>query len=711
MATITANSTQEESIIIGSYNTSYPLDLHSGLLHNFLSESAAIVQKAIYLSGTTTADTADNATATATATATADNTTAATAENTDAAAAAAAADTTFNNLVTFDKSINPLTTMPTDVNYDKLGKFRLNLADCITEHIQQRLVDEPNKPDVYMLIEQSIHVDAENMAYYGLGKINGKSIEMAKYDLTKNNPSIPNDNYGILRRINNINNTNPNLLFDCCTKSADKILTDQKQKFNIMYDNVVNTSTTGVAEGIAIITNNEKFPLNNMLKWKRKELPIPNKLGYGKDKDDKDKDDKDDKDKDDNHQVFFYSDDLGQIIENANNELDKLTGKEKIFSINKQQYYIKKGGLISDMGRPIMLTACLTKQNLDIFIAVHNLNLPQLRAIPVALFKQYTKDLINDNANKTEIAKNFRNIIEADYPKLAELKHDKVSLKTAICEKLRIGMGNFVTSAFTTGVLTEAIPSNITTVKVYMGGDFNDPNKILLNQLSKNGIEFTINKNLYNAKFNFADFGKTCCANADSVSGPTTADTLGGINTDTIYRINGIPNKDKKNSFKYPTNFIDGQNFNFEGDTVSFAIATTTHSTKSVTATPLQGNGDNNSITFSILQPEYTNNTKKVMPSDHYAVMAQFKYPKQGGKRRNYENAGHRSRRNERRGSRNNRSTIEGYSIKRYNVTRRADQKKTRTISHNKNTNKYKKSCNEVRTKKKRRTSRKFDRT
>ena len=232
METSTENIPPEESIIIGSYNTSYPLDLHSGLLHPGLSESAAIVQKAIYLSGTTTTATADNTTA-----ATADNTTAATADNTTAATAA------FKNLVTFDESINPSTTMPTDVNYNKLGKFRLNLADCITKHIKERLLDETYKPDVYMLIEQSIHVDAENMAYYGWG--NNGNIDLAKYDLSTPGKNIPNTDYGILRRINNINNTNPNLLFDCCTESAANIRTDQKQKFNIMYDNVVNTSTTG----------------------------------------------------------------------------------------------------------------------------------------------------------------------------------------------------------------------------------------------------------------------------------------------------------------------------------------------------------------------------------------------------------------------------------------------------------------------------------
>jgi hypothetical protein len=692
MATSTPN--QEESIIIGSYNTSYPLDLHSDLLHPGLSESAAIVQKAIVLSGTTTADTiaADTAAADTTAAdTTAADTTAAAAATTDTTAAAAAAAATFNNLITFDTNITPSTTMPTDVNnnHNKLGKFRLNLADCITEHIQKRLLDKNNKPDVYMLIEQSIHVDDTNMAYYGWG--NNGNIDLAKYDLTKNNPTIPNKNYGILRRINNINKDNDNLLFDCCTGSADKIQTETRQQFNIMYDNVVNTSMRGVAEGIAIITNNTKFPLNNMLKWNRNKLPIPQKLGYsGKDEAGKDK-------------VFFYSDDLGQIIENANILLDNSDDKTT-YNVIEQKYYIKKGGLISDMGRPIMLTACLTNQNLHIFIAVHNLNLPQLRAIPAALFKQYTKDLINDNANKTQIATNFRNIIEADYPKLAELKHDKVSLKTAICKSLREGMGKFVTSAFTPLVIADSIVG-IETVKVYMGGDFNDPEKLLLTQLTENGIDFEINTQKYSAKFNFADFGKTCCANADSVKGPTKADTLGGINTDTIFRINGIPNPDKNkdNKFKYPTDFIKGENFNFEGDTVSFAIATTdTSTTKSVPpATLLQGNGDK----FTIPQPEYkytnnTNNTiQKVMPSDHYAVMAQFKYQNQGGNRRNYvKNTG-----------RNALSFAKGVrGIKRYNVTRRLDQKKTRTISHNKNTNKYKKSCNEVRTKKKRRTSRKL---
>jgi hypothetical protein len=626
----------DEQIVIASYNTSYPLDLHHSLLHPGLSDSAAIIGKAKKI-----------------------------VEGSDITEYIV-----YDSLVNFDKSL-PNVEGETVLGNDKLsddnikihntlGNFRLQLADCISRNINTQLNDA-NKPSVYMLIEQSIHVNNTNMAYYGFApeEKDKSHHNLKKYNLDEGTSTNKNEQYGILRRITkiNANKTSP-LLLDCCSTSANDVVSANEQ-FNIIYDNVVNTAAAGVAEGIAIVTDNTKFPLTNMLKWNRQKLPIVQKLvdkyttPIGNDTD----------------KVFFYSDDLGQIIEDNN---VKLLNDE-----TPDGFIVKKGDgpLVPDMGRPIMLTSCLKKDGvLHIFIAIHNLNMPQLRAIPKKAYPGLNtqinydvgrKTILNDRKKLSELKLQKPDIVDADIVSInAEIVAINAEIEVInkqiaeflivypknkdtsdeILESLRNGIGNFVTKAFEKQN-TEQL-NLIKSVCVYMGGDFNDPGRLLLNKLNQKGINFTIGNQQFNAMFEFPNFGNTCCANADSVLEPTDPipNTLGGINNDTFMKIN----KD------YKEGFIEGTNFAFEGDTVSFAIASTTEP-KSITHTVLLSAAENTNKN----QPKYENNGVEVMPSDHYAVMASFSVAPQqggGGKRRN---------------NRNN------YSMKRRNVTRKKNPRRT----------------------------------
>lgn len=659
------NSQGTEQFKLVAYNTSFANDAHWSQLHPFLSESAAIVAKAIKIYKSDPANNTDP-------------------EN-------------FDSLVTYFKNKNSDIKKPEELNDDdmseQLGYVRMQLADSATNFLSTKLSENVS---FVALIEQMIHVPSENAAYYdnGVGK---------KSDLT--NPESKtkttlNENYGILRRINKLG-----------VDDIDNVSTGGDSKTHaIVYDNVVNIDNN-TAEGIAIIVDKTKYLSDKFtpLKWQRSQLNVRqqlvklNKLMSNEDK-----------------EIHFFSDDLGLLIQpndisnptnvkflkmngtfdygrpiiltasfssdtlnifvalhNPNifnlvyceNELMKLIKisnddiLEQIINI-KNKDTTKNNEAITELNslKSNILKIVGDENELDVF----NSNLLQI------LLQKYRGDLFS-----TQIVKEFCN-----KNKISNITDDGL-LKT-IYTTLNSGIVNFINSSIKASTNFGNIPQNCK-CNVFLGGDFNDPRGLALRDIIMNGfklnieglslnnegqIKFFIDGISSNDATNFEEFRKnlsSCCANRDSQKYPQPAtDTLGSLE-DAFYRVLGKPNNGKENK-AYPIDFDISDKFGYNGDYALFGTNYLSSETKF-------------SISLQESNYKYSEPEGKVMASDHMPVYAEVSIPMSTGTVNTAAGGGRRRR--------NSCRSLKRKNLKLY--TKKCLPKKHRSSRHKRRAHTYKK--------------------
>jgi len=630
-----------ELLKLVAYNTSFANDAHYSQLHNFLSESAAIVAKAIKIYKSDPANTNDP-------------------EN-------------FDSLVNYFKTLDiKKPEEPNDADMsEQLGYVRMQLADSATKFISQRITVD--NVSFVALIEQMIHVPSGNAAYYdnGVGR---------KSDLT--NPESKtkttlNENYGILRRITKLG-----------VDDIDNVSTgDESKTHAILYDNVVNIDNN-TAEGIAIIVDKTKYLSDKFtpLKWKRSRFNVRQKLvEVGKLTSNADKD------------IRFISDDLGLLIQPYDISNPK---NVKFLKMNGTFDYgrpiILTASFSSDtlnifvaLHNPNILNLVYCENKLMELVEVNNIEI--LREILknksadkskdnkdsidelLKLISQ-TNNLIGNTREHSVFNSDLLKILLQKYRgelfstqkvkefcktyKISEIKDEQ--LLKDIYTKLNSGIVEFIKSSIEKATNSKEIPPNCK-CNVFLGGDFNDPRGLALRDIIMNGftlsieglsltnggkIQFRINglspeDAKDNSKFdNFRQTLFSCCANRDSQKAPQPAvDTLGSLE-DAFYRVLGreqpIKDKKPKQNLKYQDNFDVSENFGYNGDYALFGTNYLSDETK---------------FNISLQESSYEHGTdetpQKVMASDHMPVYAEISIPvstvtiaaappQQGGRRRRY---------------------------------------------------------------------------
>jgi hypothetical protein len=507
-----------------------------------------------------------------------------------------------------------------------LEGLRLSFADKISDYIAEQLktTDKLKTTDSIIdfvaLTEQTIHVPEASKVY---SKLHG----LQQFDITNEN-----NNYGILRRIAKLNKTGVQII-DITDGTPPPSSGENTPMYTIVYDNVANVELFKAAEGISIIMNNQKYSHNTLLQWNRNVLPVRKRLdtkysqssqtsGGTKDNDPINQ----------NDSVYFYSDDLGQIIHDENITNVNVGGEGSKVIVKRTV----NGDLVPDMGRPIMLTASKLGTELYIFISVHSVNLYQLRAVDRTNFIRDNNTIkLTDNAKEI-----YRNIVSVPKTVKELLTENTVTnpnteakiLVNTICQTICNGIGGFITAAFKNTIATEKL-DDITKCYVLLGGDFNDSNHDIFNILTQTGLKFTINEK-YTVVFPEVNIEKTCCANADSVTPSTEASTLGPMDYTTLNRI-----------LSYPPDFISSEKFGYYGDYALCGLGTISGQETTPPTPPTSENMKIDTPNYCELKDTDGKSMTPVMPSDHLQVITTFTFTfgKKGGKRAN--NHRRRSRR------------------------------------------------------------------
>jgi hypothetical protein len=628
-----------------AYNTSFANDAHWSQLHFGLSESAAIVAKAIDIY---------------------------TLYNNSQ-------PTDFNALDTFFKGeqfkkidqnnqIDPID----DDMPKKLGYIRMQFADKATEYLNTQMTDSTNPASFIALVEQMIHVPETNASYYGgfTSKSNLNSEFPIEYKKTPNPNESPletvqhpsngdqNEKYGILRRIKKMNLID----IDNSSEAQAALEADDNKTHVVVYDNCVNVDAPFAAEGIAMAIDKRIFGKNgfNIVKWARNVQPIRKLLGETANID--------------GQELSYFLHDLGVLLQSC-----EKTVTDKNSLSNSDFLFIKENGVF-DYGRPIIVSASHNDTTLNIFVALHNPNIMNLVYVDInssltRALKQPAENLTDsteeqvtdatklvneevkqnalDNAFRTKI-NDIKNRFGKDlYDLIARgslfdpgnrkkiftddlmkeyIKKYKVSviedkeILSAVFKRLNKCIGDVITQAFAS---VTNLPASITEARLFLGGDFNDPRGDALADLKKNGITFSL-PNLPNInKFTFGDETDpekilTCCANRESqlwrrklefkdTSDPELEKIQQIQNkhlTETVGSLETAFDRILVNGEKYPDGFSKSENFGYNGDYVLFGSSNA----------PPQS-------TMSIKSPDaqlltFTKDGKicKVMASDHLPV-------------------------------------------------------------------------------------------
>jgi hypothetical protein len=521
-----------------SYNTSWVNDACNNQLHNFLSESASIVAKA--------------------------------------------------------RALNRVN----EIEPNKLDKFRMELADQATSYIKEKM---DAGYDFIALIEQTIHVPKDSHANYDsfgkkwttyapsyydkqnmdiINKINtemnndndklvynvtlsniagtddekitaikgmvpninaevvklNKTIDalngVRKNDQKKPLPkllSIPipsnqqdvvnNTEFGILRRIGNLK------LNDISVEQMDA-----SKPYSVVYDQVINPTLQdgpgGEGIGIAFKTS----LVDTMLVWNQSVHPVRQRLlnnGYnilgGADFTKSLNEDKN---------VHYYSDDMGDVV---------------CYDESRNLKYYNGTGAAADLGRPIIMTAGVKGQTLQIFVALHGPNIFNM--------KFNTSEL---GADGNPVQKQLKEVVDnTDYDKQV------INMFDSIGESI----GRFINAGLNSATNKDVL-SGVDAVNLFVGGDANDPRSQLLQSIMIKGIQVKINNNFkttFDIKFGYFfgnDFGKlySCCANADSIK-----ESAGrNIMMKAVGPIESIRDSN------YPDKFYKPENFGYNGDYALF---------------------------------------------------------------------------------------------------------------------------------------------
>jgi len=587
-----------------AYNTSFANDAHWSQLHPGLSESAAIVAKAVEIYKNTNPSE----------------------ENPDTF--------TFDELNNYfmDKTDGTNQFVPTFNEKDaykneemktqikksmqqKLGYVRMQLADAATSYLKSQMESSA----FIALIEQMIHVPVNHQAYYG-GPLVKTNLDVSptggyKYIVPFNGNvavSIPpldekgfegkNSYFGILRRIRQLK------LYDIDGDGYAQ--NGNKTGDIIVYDNVVNvdSGTNGAAEGIAIIVNKNVCSGEQLFVWAKTTHPnkiLGNSNGFSNDIGTEES----------QKFLHYYSDDFGKVIFNYRDE----SNPNRVRLVRQMD-----GG--ADLGRPIILTAGINNEILHIFVAIHSINIFNMAYLDDNFYGKYET-----------LSEEKRNTVKT-LTKIGNLKEDEesIKLKTEIYKIVHRQIGQFITDAFEK--TSSEIEGKFTKVQLYLGGDFNDPEGEIL-KLLKTGLSFSIKGNVYNIKFSFnydRNLLFSCCANRDSQTNKkldTKKDkdqidqTVGPLENafNRVFGKNQIkltPSSDPIGPIPYdPQDFYKFEKFGYNGDYALFG-------------TPEPSPNFSIELDKSDLSFYKYASGKMVMASDHLPVYATVTVAAAGGGRR-----------------------------------------------------------------------------
>ena len=611
-----------------AYNTSFANDAHYSQLHPGLSESAAIVAKAIDIY---TAGNNGNAP---------------------------------NNFDELTKTLMDEKYMPDDIKKDikiqnamkqKLGYLRMGMADAATDYIKKDL----STTGFVALIEQMIHVPESHQAYYGgvISKANLDKFVGGHPYMGGTQPSSDefaeftgkNKNFGILRRISRLGSVD-----DVDGNGYEESPSSTDKTHVIVYDNLVNiTNPFGAAEGIAIIVKNDLYN-GELLKWKASEHP--NKIKGNESKIPANIE----------GTLHYFSDDFGQVVAN-----------EPTLNVEKVCKIAKALDGLPDYGRPIILTAGIKGTELNVFVAIHSLNIFNLVWLDdkfirsnttdfndekLAIIKEFKKSELlkigkSEKDADTEIGKmtkgnsfgstvNYCSVTSVDEiselfkesklykignsygnPNRTETENKNLtSLYDAVYEQL----GNFIQSAFNSLDETEKTKlSGITKVNLFLGGDFNDPEGEILKRLitkelklkltnKPDGYTITFKTDITEDKIK--DLVKSCCANRDSQtkanreleSNKNLGATVGSL--EVSYSRNSLINKDSANG-TYPEDFHRPKSFGYNGDYIVFGTSGTSDEKYGIVV-------DDTADTAKIDSSKFPSGDKLIIASDHLPVYA-----------------------------------------------------------------------------------------
>ena len=581
-----------------AYNTSFANDAHWSQLHPGLSESAAIVAKAVEIYKNTKTSETEPA--------------------------------TFDELNDYfmDNFVPSITETDVYKNEDfktkvkksmqqKLGYVRMQLADAATSYLKSQMESSA----FIALIEQMIHVPENHQAFYGgpLVKSNLDVVPSGGYkyfvpyngDVPVSNPPKEdgfegkNTYFGILRRIRQLK------LYDI---DGDGYAQNGNKGGNIIvYDNVVNVDSAkigGAAEGIAIVVNKDICSGEQLFVWAKSSHPnkiLGNSTGFlndiGSEESPK--------------FLHYYSDDFGQVIFKYRDESNP----------NRVRLVRQLDG-IADLGRPIILTAGIKEETLHIFVAIHSVNIFNMAYLDDTFYG--TDETLSEEKRKTVNS----------LTKIGNLKEDEESnnLKTKIYQIIHRQIGQFITDALQK--TSSDIDGKFTKVQLYLGGDFNDPEGEIL-KLLKTGLSFSIKGTVYDIKFSF-DYDRnllfSCCANRDSQTNkkdPSKKDkdqidqTVGPLENafNRVFGKNKIGNKDKPvDPIPYdPQDFYKFEKFGYNGDYALFGTLEPSPNFRIEL--------DKSESAFYKYEPG-----NMVMASDHLPVYAIVTppTPQVGGRRRRY---------------------------------------------------------------------------
>lgn len=445
---------------------------------------------------------------------------------------------------------------------EQLGSLRMCMADAATNYIKTVL---EGTPDCVALIEQMIHVPKGHQAFYGGTHMKSdlsNNFDNSTTNKGKNKGAIgKNHFFGILRRINILKILGVNI----CDIDFDKRNLNVSDYY-IVYDNIVNISTVNFspapAEGIALIVKKTVCP--ELFEWNVEKLPLKSKLN-----------------KDNNPfanykftgNVHYYSDDFGNVV--SSYKTLYAGTKQNFIGRNLFRFRTSTRGT-PDLGRPIILTAGINGANLNIFVALHNANLFNLAYLGDDFYDSNSnfKDLLTTSGDVngkyvTGQDVDYNGQVSTKARKLGDIakEHPDHSDLVALYSSVIDNIGVFITNALS---LTNSDNTKPRKINLYLGGDFNDPKGGIFKLLTQDNLPIKIKiygkvQSIY-IQSKYDDTLLSCCANLDSQNPLYQKGFDKALTGDLKTAFDRVVKDDPEKNYEYPPEFIDNKNFGYFGD-------------------------------------------------------------------------------------------------------------------------------------------------
>ena len=504
-----------------TYNTSWVNDAHPNQLHPGLSESAAIVQKAVDIYKSEKKVEPTNFQSLQDFFETKTNYVQ---QNNDIIR------NQYNNLEGNDE-VQIMAFMKLN-----LGFLRMYMADNISLFISKCLSQKCN---FMALTEQMLHVPKTNLSYTTEKADLFDKLIKSIFDL--------NDFYGIKRRINIINNNKIILQDRQDLQVRNKLNSSEAAEFSIVYANGIHR-VAKYGEGIALIIKNDMY--QNPVKWTIGVQPA-NRIEVLNDTKNI-------------NECFYYCADIGEILQP--------------FKSFEKTVFLKDNGDY-DYGRPIIVAGDFTGTTLKIFVALHNPNIMNLCYIENKNNYTTTEEIkTNIDLRSNKISVKWRTFTEQEksniFGKLTQSIGDTISeafSKTTLKDKptfVELYLGGDFNDPF--GLIFDSIKTKGINFKImetfFTVKMSTTTNKEILLSCCANrdSQKWKRKKELPVESLISETYADDYQTDADLLK------TLGGIDEATFVRvIKGLTEKGK--DYKpYPEKFHTEENFGYNGDYVFY---------------------------------------------------------------------------------------------------------------------------------------------